>query len=116
MGMLLARFAKALVVHHHNAQIGWTLGCNGGQAAQAHEHFAITGHDQGLILWLGERYAQPHHRSPTHRAPQGKVQRLGPTRTEVLAHHTQTYHDHHLPPVLTPTSQSVPPVSPDTAS
>jgi hypothetical protein len=46
----MAGFAKALIVHHHDAQVGGTLGGNSGQAAQAHEHFAITGHDQHLIL------------------------------------------------------------------
>src|SRR5258708_14699559 len=73
VGMLLACFAKALVVHHHNTQIGWTLGCNGGPAAPTHKHFSIPSQDQDLILRLGARQAQSYHRSPAHRAPQGKV-------------------------------------------
>jgi hypothetical protein len=67
--------AVALVVDHHDAQVGRLLHADGGERSQPHQHLAVAGDDEHPAPRLREREAEAHHRGLPHRAPQREAER-----------------------------------------
>jgi hypothetical protein len=67
---LHAGLAEVAVVQHHDRQVPGLLGADGGQAADAHQLFTVTGDDHHRLLRLRQCQAQADRSCAAHGAPQ----------------------------------------------
>ena len=73
VGFLHAGLAVVLVILDEDGEVFGMFDGDGGEAAEAHEHFAVAGDDEDFSGWLGEGEAEADHGGAAHAAPEGKV-------------------------------------------
>lgn len=70
MRLLSSRLSVDLVIEDDDGEVPRALNGDGSEASQAHEHFAVGGHDEDPARRLRESEPEPDRRREPHRSPE----------------------------------------------
>src|SRR5262245_4668953 len=90
---LHAGLAVMAIVQDKHGEICRLLDANGGEAAQAHQHLAVTGDHSDATFGLRKRKTEADHGSTAHRTPKIEVECMVPRGGDIVGGSAQTRHD-----------------------